>query len=187
MWSVYTFPRPSMPSSCVWTRSPKSRRSTAASPCCPCVPVSPHGAAHDYTRHGTTSIFAALDIATGKVIGNCYSRLIYYCPEPEIRDITMRGLSVVSAEAFDGSEDVGGGFGPFEWLEIGIVMTDEVHNVCAQGLDAAIDSALDLLVGDGREESLDRIEPRRTGRRAMDMPARAFVSQLRISGALCVA
>ena len=29
---------------------------------------------HDYTRHGTTSLFAALDIATGKVIGKCYPR-----------------------------------------------------------------------------------------------------------------
>jgi transposase len=27
-----------------------------------------------YTRHGTTSLFAALDIATVKVIGKCYSR-----------------------------------------------------------------------------------------------------------------
>jgi len=27
---------------------------------------------HDYERHGTTSLFAALDIATGKVIGKCY-------------------------------------------------------------------------------------------------------------------
>ncbi len=29
---------------------------------------------HDYTRHGTTSLFAALDIATGAVIGKCYPR-----------------------------------------------------------------------------------------------------------------
>jgi transposase len=29
---------------------------------------------HDYTRHGTTSLFAALDIATGTVIGKCYPR-----------------------------------------------------------------------------------------------------------------
>ena len=29
---------------------------------------------HDYTRHGTTSLFAALDIATGTVIGQCYPR-----------------------------------------------------------------------------------------------------------------
>lgn len=26
---------------------------------------------HDYYRHGTTSLFASLDIATGKVIGRC--------------------------------------------------------------------------------------------------------------------
>jgi len=29
---------------------------------------------HDYTRHGTTSLFAALDIATGRVIGKCCPR-----------------------------------------------------------------------------------------------------------------
>jgi transposase len=29
---------------------------------------------HDYARHGTTSLFAALDIATGHVIGRCYQR-----------------------------------------------------------------------------------------------------------------
>ena len=29
---------------------------------------------HDYTRHGTTSLFAALDIATGAVIGQCYPK-----------------------------------------------------------------------------------------------------------------
>lgn len=29
---------------------------------------------HDYARHGTTSLFAALDIATGRVIGRCYQR-----------------------------------------------------------------------------------------------------------------
>jgi hypothetical protein len=29
---------------------------------------------HDYKRHGVTSLFAALDIATGSVIGKCYRR-----------------------------------------------------------------------------------------------------------------
>jgi transposase len=29
---------------------------------------------HDYVRHGTTSLFAALDVATGKVIGRCFRR-----------------------------------------------------------------------------------------------------------------
>jgi transposase len=29
---------------------------------------------HDYTRHGTLSLFAALDTATGRVIGKCFAR-----------------------------------------------------------------------------------------------------------------
>lgn len=29
---------------------------------------------HDYKRHGTTTLFAALDVLTGKVIGQCLSR-----------------------------------------------------------------------------------------------------------------
>jgi DDE superfamily endonuclease len=30
--------------------------------------------AHDYKRHGTTTLFAALDVLTGKVIGQCLPR-----------------------------------------------------------------------------------------------------------------
>src|SRR6202790_3764718 len=43
----------------------------------PMFPMRPGQAArrrHDYKRHGTTSLFAALDIATGHVIGKCYGR-----------------------------------------------------------------------------------------------------------------
>ncbi len=29
---------------------------------------------HDYVRHGTTSLFAALDVATGEIIGRCHRR-----------------------------------------------------------------------------------------------------------------
>ena len=29
---------------------------------------------HDYERHGTTTLFAALDVLTGKVVGECYPR-----------------------------------------------------------------------------------------------------------------
>ena len=32
------------------------------------------GYTHDYIRHGTTTLFAALDIATGKVLGQCTQR-----------------------------------------------------------------------------------------------------------------
>jgi transposase len=40
----------------------------------PMRPAQPERHSHDYTRHGTTSLFAALDIATGQVIGQCYPR-----------------------------------------------------------------------------------------------------------------
>ena len=43
-------------------------------PLLPMRPGQPERRSHDYTRHGTTSLFAALDIATGKVIGKCYPR-----------------------------------------------------------------------------------------------------------------
>jgi transposase len=35
---------------------------------------SPERRTHDYRRHGTTSLFAALDVATGQVIGECHRR-----------------------------------------------------------------------------------------------------------------
>ncbi len=43
-------------------------------PLLPMRPGQPERRSHDYTRHGTTSLFAALDTATGKVIGKCYPR-----------------------------------------------------------------------------------------------------------------
>jgi transposase len=41
-------------------------------PVLPMRPGKPERRSHDYTRHGTLSLFAALDVATGKVIGKCY-------------------------------------------------------------------------------------------------------------------
>jgi len=29
---------------------------------------------HDYKRHGTTTLFAALNVVTGEVVGECYKR-----------------------------------------------------------------------------------------------------------------
>jgi transposase len=40
----------------------------------PMRPGQPARRSHDYARHGTTSLFAALDVATGAVIGQCYPR-----------------------------------------------------------------------------------------------------------------
>jgi transposase len=43
-------------------------------PILPMAPGIPERRTHDYMRHGTTSLFAALDIATGRVIGQLHRR-----------------------------------------------------------------------------------------------------------------
>ena len=43
-------------------------------PCLPILPTTPARMTHDYVRHGTTSLFAALDIASGSVIAQHYRR-----------------------------------------------------------------------------------------------------------------
>jgi transposase len=43
-------------------------------PILPMLPGTPERATHDYKRSGTSSLYAALDIATGKVIGSLHSR-----------------------------------------------------------------------------------------------------------------
>lgn len=43
-------------------------------PVLPMMPGIPERRTHSYIRHGTTSLFAALDIASGFVIGKCYKR-----------------------------------------------------------------------------------------------------------------
>ncbi len=43
-------------------------------PILPLAPGVPERRTHDYMRHGTTTLFAALDVATGKVIGRLHRR-----------------------------------------------------------------------------------------------------------------
>jgi transposase len=43
-------------------------------PVLPMMPGIPERQTHNYIRHGTTSLFAALDVATGFVIGKCYKQ-----------------------------------------------------------------------------------------------------------------
>lgn len=45
-----------------------------AQPMLPMRPGQPERRAHDYLRHGTTTLFAALDVASGVVVGECYRR-----------------------------------------------------------------------------------------------------------------
>lgn len=43
-------------------------------PILPLLPGTPQRASHDYHRHGTTTLFAALDVASGKVFGSLHRR-----------------------------------------------------------------------------------------------------------------
>ena len=45
-----------------------------SAPILPLRPGLPEKATHDYVRHGTTTLFAALEVATGKVTDGCYDR-----------------------------------------------------------------------------------------------------------------
>jgi hypothetical protein len=51
------------------------------------------GVTHDYTRHGTTTLLAALDVATGQVITQCKSRH----RQPLARKATPTGIFSVSS------------------------------------------------------------------------------------------
>ena len=43
-------------------------------PCLPMLPTTPERRTHNYVRHGTTSLFAAYDLASGSVIAQSYRR-----------------------------------------------------------------------------------------------------------------
>ena len=45
-----------------------------SAPILPVLPGTPERATHDYKRNGTSSLFAALEVASGKVIGSLHSR-----------------------------------------------------------------------------------------------------------------
>ncbi|MCP3368604.1 IS630 family transposase [Bradyrhizobium cajani] len=58
---------------CVDEKSP-IQALDCSQPMLPMRPGQPARRSHDCKRHGTTSLFAALDIATRRVIGKCYGR-----------------------------------------------------------------------------------------------------------------
>src|SRR5882724_335272 len=73
MSSAFTLPRRTARSCSRTMKRARSRRSTARSR----EPMKKGWAGtmtHDYKRHGTTTLFAALDVATGEVIGQCMHR-----------------------------------------------------------------------------------------------------------------
>lgn len=71
--SAFTFPRPTDPSSCIDEKS-QIQVLDREQPVLPMIPGVPERRTHSYVRHGTSSLFAALDVASGLVIGKYYKR-----------------------------------------------------------------------------------------------------------------
>ena len=53
---------------------PQIRALERSQPVLPMRPGLAERRTHDYRRHGTTSLFAALGVATGEVLGRCFPR-----------------------------------------------------------------------------------------------------------------
>jgi transposase len=53
---------------------PQAQALERAAPVLPLRPGVPEKRSHDYIRHGTTTLFAALEVATGKVTDACFPR-----------------------------------------------------------------------------------------------------------------
>jgi hypothetical protein len=70
----------------------------------------------------------------------------------------------VGAISGDGLEDGIGGLGPDERRRIVVVGPDEGGDSGSQFVDAAMDAALDLLVGEQHVPALDLVEPGGAGR-----------------------
>jgi hypothetical protein len=63
------------------------------------------------------------------------------------------------AEAFDGSQDLVCGLGPFEGLRVIVVQFDEGADVGLELPDGGVNTSLDLLSGELSEPALDLIDP----------------------------
>lgn len=63
------------------------------------------------------------------------------------------------AEAFDGSQNLVSGLGPFERFRIPVVHVDEGADVGLELPDGRVDTSLDLLSGEFGKPALDLIDP----------------------------
>jgi hypothetical protein len=63
------------------------------------------------------------------------------------------------AEAFDGSQNLVCGFGPFEGLRVSVVQVDEGTDVGLELPDGGVNASLDLFSGEFSEPAFDLIDP----------------------------
>ena len=63
------------------------------------------------------------------------------------------------AKAFDGSQDLVCGLGPFEGLRVFVVQVDEGADVGLELPDGSVNTSLDLLSGEFSKPAFDLIDP----------------------------
>jgi hypothetical protein len=146
---------------------------------------------HDYKRHGTTTLFAALSVLDGTVIGRCMQRhrhlefirflnaverevpagkvihtvLDNYATHkhPKVPNLVDRIKRMVQDSGRVWPNSVGG-FGPDEGFGAGIVLDEMSIDSGLQVGDRVKDAAADALPRHLGKEVLDGVEPRRRGR-----------------------
>src|SRR5256885_5783219 len=72
--SAFTYPHRTEPLFSASMRKAKIQALDREQPVLPMMPGIPERRTHSYVRHGVTSLFAALDVVSGFVIGKCYKR-----------------------------------------------------------------------------------------------------------------
>ena len=80
-----------------------------------------------------------------------------------------QGLRAISRDCL---EDGIGCLGPDEWLGVVIVGLNKGCDIGLELIDAAMDAALDLLVGEQGEPAFDLVEPGGAGGREVEVVAR---------------
>ena len=73
-WSACTSTRPTTRWCCAWTRRSSIQALDRTQPSLPMTKGRAGTMTHDYKRNGTTTLFAALNVLTGTVIGQCLPR-----------------------------------------------------------------------------------------------------------------
>lgn len=112
MQSASTSTRRRRPWFSAWTRSRKFQALDRSQPVLPMMPGVLERRSHDYIRAGTTTLFAALEVATGKVIGSLHRRHRPTGRAPSIRAVRSAPPSARSPLTNSGAGPPSHGAGP---------------------------------------------------------------------------
>ena len=138
---------------------PQIQALNRTAPMLPMMPTTAQRRSHDYRRNGTIDLFAALDIASGKVITELrpnhtstlfirfLNKINREVPDHLDVHVILDNLSTNKTPAVHRWLLVGG-FVPNEWLWVGVPVFDPVDDVGGEGVDGVVGGALEFLGGE---------------------------------------